>query len=302
MAAERADARDVDQVPRALRAQLPRGRLRDPQRAEEVRLQRLARGGLVELLDHPERHRPGVVDDDVEGPADRFERGEHGRAVGDVDPIGLHALGQVAAGEARDAVAALQRGLGERAAEAAAGAGDEPGSGHGRARYKTNRLVSNRYVGPMTPVPAQRDLPPSHPRRGAGADRGGRLREAEHRGDRLPRRRGQADDLPLVAVQGRGALRRRARPLRAATGRRAARHGRPRGRPQARAARDRRRVQRPAPGPPAARAGARDRARPAARGSCTASASTGRCTSARRRALASAGAATRTSTSTSPSS
>ena len=115
------------------------GGLRDPERAEEVRLQRLTRGRLVELLDHPERHRPGVVDDDVDR-ADRLEGGEHGRAIGDIDPIGLHALGELAAGEPRDAVAARQRGLGERAAEAAAGAGDEPCSG--MAAHDTRRTVS----------------------------------------------------------------------------------------------------------------------------------------------------------------
>ena len=81
---------------------------------------------------------------------------------------------------------------------------------------KTNRLVAFAcYRGPCDPAPTR---PPRRRRaaspRGARSSRPprprrrGRLREAEHRGHRRPRRRRQADDLPLVAVQGRRALRR----------------------------------------------------------------------------------------------
>ena len=69
-----------------------------------------------------------------------FAGDDHGRAIADIDAKGQHALGELAAGEPRDAVAARQRGLGERAAEAAAGAGDEPCSGHDR--HDTRRTVS----------------------------------------------------------------------------------------------------------------------------------------------------------------
>ena len=67
----------------------------------------------------------------------------------------------------------------------------------------------------MTPVQRSEASRQAILKAAARARRRGRLREAEHRGHRRPRRRRQADDLPLVAVQGRGALRRRARPLRA---------------------------------------------------------------------------------------
>jgi hypothetical protein len=135
-------------VPGALRAQPRRHRLADPQRAEEVRLQRRAGFGLVELLDHAERHRPGVVDDDVE-PAEVLDGGldrcEHRSAIGDVGAQREHAVEVVdVARERRDAVAALERCLSEGATESAARAGDEPGSGHGG--HVTRRTVSYRIA------------------------------------------------------------------------------------------------------------------------------------------------------------
>ena len=63
-----ADARDLDDVARALRAHDRQRRLRDPQRAEDVGLQLRAHLGLGQLLDHAEVPVARVVDDDVERP------------------------------------------------------------------------------------------------------------------------------------------------------------------------------------------------------------------------------------------
>ena len=62
-----------------------------PERAEDVRLELIARLLLAELLDHAELPVAGVVDDDVQAPevlmgaADGLE---HGLAVGDVQRQG----------------------------------------------------------------------------------------------------------------------------------------------------------------------------------------------------------------------
>src|SRR5215207_6095735 len=125
--------------------------LRDPERAEEVELHRRAGLFLAELLDGPEPHRPGVVDDDVE-PAEARDRlldgGEHSRAVGHVGGEDQRAIAVERRRRARDrhdTIARGERRLGERTAEPSAGARDQPYawcSGHAQPPYRdeTSRI------------------------------------------------------------------------------------------------------------------------------------------------------------------
>jgi hypothetical protein len=83
-----ADGRDLQDVPGALRAQDRQGRLRDPQRAEQVGLQLGPNLVLGQLLDEAEVPVAGVVDHDVESaePVVRsLDGGEVGGAIGDVE-------------------------------------------------------------------------------------------------------------------------------------------------------------------------------------------------------------------------
>lgn len=72
----------------ALSAQVRQRRLRDPQRAEDVRLDLRARFVLGDLFEHSELSVAGVVDDDVEPPemvVGRLHRGEIGVTIRHVE-------------------------------------------------------------------------------------------------------------------------------------------------------------------------------------------------------------------------
>ncbi len=74
-------------------------------------------------------------------------------------------------------------------------------SGHVRAEARPQARPGLRpEARPQAPQP---EVPPGHLRRRPRARRRGRLPQDHHRGHRRPRRRRQADDLPLVVVQGR---------------------------------------------------------------------------------------------------
>ena len=99
----------------------------------------------VDVLDRGEVGVAGVVDDDVEAAealAPGGDRGLGGGRVGDVegegeDPVGVggdevvERLGVAGGGD--ELVAGVEHGLGDRAAEAAAGAGEEEDGGHRRS-------------------------------------------------------------------------------------------------------------------------------------------------------------------------
>ena len=121
--------------------------------AEDVDVELRARGRVVQLLDRPLQAVAGVVDEDVdasEGGQRRVDRPVHGGRVGDVreqrqGAVGLQRVERLelirAAQRARHVVAAFQGGLGQRPAEAAGYAGDEPGPlrGHGPGSSPTGR-------------------------------------------------------------------------------------------------------------------------------------------------------------------
>ena len=133
-----ADRRHLDDVPAALGAQERQRRLGNPQRAEHVGLDLVARFGFREFLDEAELAVAGVVDDDVEAPEVVVRRGDGGEirvAIGHVELDGQQRvgvlLGQVVqrgdvARGGRDLVAAFQRGDRPLASEAARCPGDEP--------------------------------------------------------------------------------------------------------------------------------------------------------------------------------
>jgi len=140
------DRGDLDEVTGALRAQDREDGLRDEEGAEQVGLELVAQLGLSDLLHHAEESVASVVDHDVEatellvGGSDRFA---HGVLVGDVEAQSENCVlavlrhevvqrGHVARGRG-DAVAPLEGGPGELAAQPAGGAGDEPGLGHGKS-------------------------------------------------------------------------------------------------------------------------------------------------------------------------
>ncbi len=83
-----ADRRHLDDVPAALGPQVRQRGLGDPQRAEHVGLDLVARFLLGQLLDEAEVAVAGVVDDDVEPPevlVRLLDGGEVRVAVGDVE-------------------------------------------------------------------------------------------------------------------------------------------------------------------------------------------------------------------------
>ena len=124
--------------PDALRPQDRQRRLGDPERPEEVGLHLGPDLVLGQLLDEPEVPVAGVVDDDVElpeGPVRGLDGREVRLPVGDVElerqdrlAVLLHQVvqGRDVAGRGGHPVAAVERGLGPLAAEAAGRAGDEP--------------------------------------------------------------------------------------------------------------------------------------------------------------------------------
>jgi len=118
---------------------------RDGQRAEEVGVEQRAQLGVGRLLQRADHAVAGVVDQHVDAPEARDRRID-GRLGGardvDVERHRQHALGRPrdevgqrvdAPRRGHDVVAARDRVLGEGAAEAGRGAGDEPGldGGHG---------------------------------------------------------------------------------------------------------------------------------------------------------------------------
>ena len=134
-----ADRRDLQDVARVLAAQDGQRGLGDPQRAEHVRLELVARVGLGQFLDHAELAVAGVVDDDVEPsevPGGQFHRREVRRAVVDVQLQRQQRVAELLAqviqrgGVARGGghlVSALQRGDRPLASEAFRCSRDEPG-------------------------------------------------------------------------------------------------------------------------------------------------------------------------------
>src|SRR5664280_900015 len=75
------------------------------------------------------------------------------------------------------------------------------------AHVSSRRDVPSTVVSRVASVPPPRVLPARHPRRRARPTAGGRLRGDDHRAHRRQGRGGEADDLPMVAVQGGGGLR-----------------------------------------------------------------------------------------------
>ncbi len=135
--------RQLDDVARALLAQVRQRGLDHPHRAEQVGFELVAQFPLGQLLDRADLGVAGVVHDDVEpaevlfgllhgredgGPVGhvQFQR-EDGVAVG----VGQFLEGGGAPGGGGDLVTARQGGLDEVAAEAAVRAGDEPDFLHG---------------------------------------------------------------------------------------------------------------------------------------------------------------------------